>query len=214
MALPAVVPAPAASNSALPGVSNEVQQVLVPAIQSAVAQLGQNGGFLNNTNVKIGMPDQLQGVEKVMRGLGQGQVPDQVIAAVNHAAEAVVPAAGVVLTSAASELRPEEVKGAMTNASGTNASTSLTQLFRQKTEPQLTDKIQPMVKSALDKTGAGTACQQLVDKANLNPFASTSASTPPGIDSFITSKTLDGFFKVVGEKETLIRQGFAAKAAK
>ena len=212
----ASAPALSATQTVSQGVTNEVQQVLVPAIQSAVAQLGQSGGFLNNTNVKLGMPDQLQSVEKIARGLGQGQMADNVIAAVNHTAEAVVPVAGSVLTNAALQLKPEDVKSVATNAVGTNAVTSLTQVFRQKSESQLAEKIQPMVKSALDRTGAGTTCQQLMDKANLNPFssASASASAPAGIDTFITSKTLDGLFKVVGEKETQIRQSLTGKAVK
>src|SRR5436305_12520972 len=54
-----------------------LKQALQNGIQQAIQQLGHDGGFLTNLNVKIPMPDQLRTVEKTLRKLKQDRYADQ-----------------------------------------------------------------------------------------------------------------------------------------
>src|SRR4051812_1546066 len=60
------------SSSALNGLSQDqlvggLKQALSNGLQHAVGQLGHEGGFLTNLNVKIPMPERLKLVEKTLR---------------------------------------------------------------------------------------------------------------------------------------------------
>ena len=68
-----------ATSAALGALSNDqlvggLKEALGNGLQHAVAQLGQDGGYLNNLNVKIPMPEKLHAVEKTLRTLGQGKL--------------------------------------------------------------------------------------------------------------------------------------------
>src|SRR5258706_14070193 len=48
-----------------------LKEALSKGVQLAIAQLGHDGGFLTNANVKIPMPSKLRSVEKTLRTLKQ-----------------------------------------------------------------------------------------------------------------------------------------------
>src|SRR5882724_9153389 len=63
-------------SSGLSGLSQDqlvqgLKEALGKGVQSAIANLGHDGGFLTNLNVKIPMPAKLRTVEKTLRGLSQ-----------------------------------------------------------------------------------------------------------------------------------------------
>src|SRR3954464_10247560 len=73
-----------------------LKQALAKGLQHAVGELGHDGGFLTNLNVKIPMPEKLRSVEKTMRSLKQDKLADDFINTMNRAAEQAVPEAGAV----------------------------------------------------------------------------------------------------------------------
>jgi len=68
-----------------------LKEALLKGVQFAVRELGHEGGFLTNLNVRIPMPKQLQSVEKHLRFLKQDQLPDEFVATMNYAAERTIP---------------------------------------------------------------------------------------------------------------------------
>src|SRR5437867_6669952 len=64
-----------------------VKQALLNGVQSAIRELGHEGGFLTNLPVRIPMPHQLQTIERSLRALKQDQLADEFVTAMNHAAE-------------------------------------------------------------------------------------------------------------------------------
>src|SRR5579863_9593161 len=86
------LPAPGASPLSLADLSTDqvtqgLKAALGKGLDHAIASLGQPGGFLQNTKVKIPLPDKLRTVEKTLRTLGQGQLADECITTMNQAAE-------------------------------------------------------------------------------------------------------------------------------
>ncbi|PHQ78202.1 MAG: hypothetical protein COB66_09400, partial [Coxiella sp. (in: Bacteria)] len=74
-------------------ISAGLKEALSKGVESATTTLGQQDGFMKNSLVKIPLPDSLKLLEKTARELGQGQIADQFISTMNHAAEQAVPAA-------------------------------------------------------------------------------------------------------------------------
>jgi hypothetical protein len=61
--------------------------------------------------VKIPLPESVQKIEGVMRGLGMGKQADELVNAMNRAAEAAVPQAKTLLVNSIKQMSVEDAKG-------------------------------------------------------------------------------------------------------
>src|SRR5215471_10640033 len=71
--------------------TNGLKQALSDGSLSAVAKLGAENGFFGNPKVKIPLPPAMQRVEGAMRIAGMRKQADDLVLAMNSAAEAAVP---------------------------------------------------------------------------------------------------------------------------
>jgi hypothetical protein len=181
-----------------------LKEALAKGLQQAIAQLGQEGGFLTNLNVKIPMPEKLQALDKTLRQLGQGRVADEFITTMNHAAEQAVPVASSVFAETLKQMTVADARGILSGPDD-----AATQYFRRMTEAQLTEKFLPIVKEATAKTGVTASYKQLTEKASLaSPFLKTQSLD---LDAYVNGKALDGLFKMVAAEEKRIRQNPVAR---
>ena len=74
-----------------------VREALRRGAEAAVANLGRTDGFLGNKAVRIPLPGALNDAAKLMRTFGQGKRVDELVTAMNRAAEAAVPQARTLL---------------------------------------------------------------------------------------------------------------------
>ena len=192
-----------------------LKDALAKGLQEAIANLGHDGGFLTNLNVKIPMPEKMQTVEKALRAMKQDKLADDFVTTMNHAAEQAVPEAGSVFADALKQMTIEDAK---TILSGTND--AATQYFQKTTQTNLYAKFYPIVQKATEQTGVTAAYKNLMAKANvgqgLGSFGSALGGTLLGMDSmdidaYVTNKALDGLFKMVAEEEQQIRQNPVAR---
>jgi hypothetical protein len=192
-----------------------LKDALAKGLQEAIANLGHDGGFLTNLNVKIPMPEKMQTVEKALRAMKQDKLADDFVTTMNHAAEQAVPEAGSVFADALKQMTIEDAK---TILSGTND--AATQYFQNTTQTNLYAKFYPIVQKATEQTGVTAAYKNLMAKANvgqgLGSFGSALGGTLLGkdsmdIDAYVTNKALDGLFKMVAEEEQRIRQNPVAR---
>lgn len=174
-----------------------LKEALTRGADAAVAQLGVKDGFFGNPQIKIPLPKNLQKAEKAMRMVGMGQQADDLVLAMNRAAEAAVPEAKTLLVDAVKQMSLEDAKGILTGGQ-----TSATNFFRRKTETQLTERFLPIVKITTDQVGlaqqynryAGMAAQfNLIDKSQSN------------VEQYVTQQSLDRLYTLIGEKEAAIR---------
>jgi Protein of unknown function (DUF4197) len=202
-----------AGNSALPALaslsSDQVTQGLKNALSKgldrAIASLGKPGGFLTNVAVKIPLPDKLQTAEKTLRAVGEGQLADQCITTMNQAAEQAVPAAADVFANSLKNMSIEDAKAILNGPAD-----AATQFFRRTTEAELTKKFSPIVQQAMTKCGTTAAYQQVMDKAkSVSPFFSAPALD---LNAYVTSKAMDGLFKIVADEEKNIRENPVARS--
>lgn len=191
-----------------------LKEALGKGVQRAVSQLGHDGGFLTNLNVKIPMPEKLRAVEKSLRALKQDKLADDFVTTMNHAAEQAVPEAAAVFGQAVKSMSIAEAKTILT---GTN--NAATQYFRNATETNLFEKFLPIVKKATDQTGVTSAYKRLTEKASAgtSSFGSLSRSVlgteAMDVDAYVTNKALDGLFRMVAEEEKRIRENPAARTS-
>jgi hypothetical protein len=73
--------------------SQGLKLALEKGATAAVKSLGQPNGFLGNDMVRIPLPGVLDDAAKLLRKLGQGARLDELIVAMNQAAESAVPLA-------------------------------------------------------------------------------------------------------------------------
>lgn len=191
-----------------------LKEALGDGVKQAVTTLGKQDGFLKDLAVKVPMPDGLLTAEKALRNLGQNQLADEFVTAMNRAAEQAVPEAGAVLADAVKEMTIADAKSILL---GTN--NAATQYFRRTSITNLQARLQPIVKDATEKAGVTAAYKRMVDKIGggaasfgLKGLGSNLLGIQvPDLDSYITTKALDGLFLKIAEQEKLIRANPVAR---
>ena len=193
----------ALSVSDLAGVTNlEASSGLKTALEkgalAAVALLGKTDGFLGNPKVRIPLPGYLEDASKLLRNFGQGQRIDELVTAINRAAEAAVPMGKDLLVSA---VRGMNVSDAKTILAG--GETSVTNFFVEKTRAPLGVKFLPVVTKATEKVGLANKYNEFAGKAAGFGLVNKEDAN---IQQYVTGKSLDGLYLIIAEEEKKIRQ--------
>ncbi len=180
----------------------EASQGLKAALEkgaiAAVNLLGKEGGFMGNDKVRIPLPGYLEDAAKLLKNFGQGKQIDELIASMNHAAESAVPMARDLLVNAAKSMSVTDAKNILAGGE-----TSVTQFFAEKTRDPLGVKFLPIVTQATEKVGLAAKYNNVAGKAAGFGLVKKEDAN---IQQYVTGKTLDGLYLVIGEEEKKIRQ--------
>lgn len=189
-----------------------LKEALGKGLQQAVAQLGREGGYLNNLNVKIPMPEKLQTVEKTLRTLKQDKLADDFVTTINRAAEQAVPEAAGVFSDAVKQMTIADAKNILT---GTN--NAATKFFRRTTQTNLYARFLPIVQKATAQTGATATYKNMMNKAGATSLGGALGGLigqdALDLDAYVTTKALDGLFKMVADEEKKIRENPVARTS-
>ena len=178
--------------------SSGLRTALEKGALAAVALLGQPGGFLDNPKVRIPLPGYLEDAASLLRKFGQGQRVDELVTSMNRAAEAAVPMGKDLLVGAVKSMSVSDAKKILTG--GDN---SVTQFFAEKTRAPLGEKFLPVVTKATEKVGLAEKYNRVAGKAaGLGLVKKEDAN----IQRYVTGKSLDGLYTIIGEEERKIRQ--------
>ncbi|OYU26678.1 MAG: hypothetical protein CFE41_15170 [Burkholderiales bacterium PBB2] len=175
-----------------------IRAALERGAAAAVAQLGRSDGFLGNPAVRIELPGHLKDAAKLLKTLGQGRKVDELLTAMNRAAEAAVPAAQPLLLAAVKGMSVDD--GLKILRGGDDA---VTQYFAGKTRSPLIEKFLPLVTQATQKVALADKYNAVAGKAaGLGLLRQDDAN----IQQYVTGRAIDGLFLVIGEEERKIRQ--------
>jgi len=175
-----------------------LKQALVYGSAKAVSMLGIENGFFGNPKVKIPLPPPLQKIEAALRYTGMRKQADELVLAMNRAAEAAVPEAKALLVESVRKMSISDAKGILTGGN-----TAATDYFRRATQSQLTDRFLPIVKKATDRVGLAQQYNSLAGQAaQLGLIREQQAS----IERYVTQKALDGLYLTIAEQEKAFRQ--------
>ena len=178
--------------------SSGLKTALEKGALSAIGLLGKTDGFLGNPLVKIPLPGVLEKAAGLLRTLGQGGVLDDLVTSMNRAAEAAVPQARDMLVNAVKGMGVEDAKKILGGGD-----TSVTQFFAEKTRSPLEGRFLPVVTKATEKVGLANQYNDIAGKAVGMGLMKAEDSN---IQKYVTGKSLDGLYTMIGEEEKKIRQ--------
>ncbi|MGE5452069.1 MAG: DUF4197 domain-containing protein [Acidobacteriota bacterium] len=175
-----------------------IKAALQKGALAAVGLLGRPDGFLGNPQVRIPLPGNLEKAADLLRMTGQGHKVDELVTTMNRAAETAVPMGKDLLVGAVKSMTVQDAKQIL--AGGYNA---VTTFFADKTRAPLGVKFLPVVTQATQKVNLAKSYNRVAGKLASVGVIDTQAST---IESYVTGKTLDGLYTIIGEEERKIRQ--------
>jgi hypothetical protein len=175
-----------------------VRAALERGMVAAVDSLGRSDGFLGNPKVRIPLPGFMNDAAKLLKAIGQQKRVDELLTAMNRAAESAVPQGKSLLINAVKAMSVEDAKRIV--AGGDD---SVTQFFASKTRQPLSVKFLPILTRATEKVALADKYNSIASKtAGLGLVKPQDAN----LQQYVTSKTLDGLYLMIGEEERKIRQ--------
>lgn len=178
--------------------STGLKTALEKGALAAVALLGKTDGFLGNAKVRIPLPGFLDDAAKLLKSLGQGKRVDELLTSLNRAAEAAVPLAKDLLVGAVKAMNVDDAKKILSGGD-----TSVTGFFAEKTREPLGVKFLPVVTKATEKVGLAEKYNRVAAKAGGMGLVKKEDAN---IQQYVTAKSLDGLYYMIGEEEKKIRR--------
>ena len=178
--------------------SKGLKAALGKGAEAAVGLLGAKDGFLGNAQVRIPLPGYLNDAAQLLRTLGQGAQVDELLTAMNRAAEAAVPKAKPLLLKAVQDMSVTDAKGILAGGN-----TAVTDFFASKTRPALAQQFLPVVNQATAQVGLADKYNALAGKAASMGLVKAEDAN---IQQYVTGKALDGLYFMISEEEKKIRQ--------
>lgn len=174
-----------------------LKQALGQGIETAVASLSKENGYLGNPKVRIPLPENLQKLDNGLRKLGMGKYADELTTSMNRAAEAAVPEAKALLVTAVKNMSVTDAKNILMGNDD-----AATQYFRKNTETALSGKFRPIVVNAMQKVQLAQKYDQFAGKGVQMGLVDAKDAN---LENYVTQKALDGLFVMMAEQEKTIR---------
>jgi len=200
-------------------IASGLKEALAKGTTNAINSLGRDGGFWNNSKVRIPLPGKLEQAGKLAKQLGQGAKVDAFEMSMNRAAEKAVPQVAQIFGDAIRKMTLSDARGIL--AGGDHAATDF---FRRVAGDALTARIHPIVAKATDSvgvtqkykaftagSGGGALGGALGSLGSLGGHQSNKGGSPLDLDNYVTAKTLDGLFTEIGDQEQSIRHNPGAR---
>jgi hypothetical protein len=178
--------------------SKGLKLALEKGTTAAIESLGKTDGFLGNALVKIALPGYMEDAANLMRKLGQGGRIDELVTTMNRAAEQAVPMAKTLLVNTVKAISVTDAKNILAGGEG-----AATKFFAEKTRSPLGTEFLPIVTKATEKVGLADKYNNLAGK--LQQFGLVKPEDA-NIQKYVTTKSLDGLYVMIGEQEKKIRQ--------
>lgn len=184
-------------------ISAGLKQALEFGIEKEVTSLAKKDGFFSNELVRIGLPPELQKVDKTLRDVGLDALADEGLKVLNRAAEDAVSEAIPVFVDAVKGMTFTDARNILLGAD--NAATVY---LSNRTEQELYNRFNPIISNSLEKVGATQVWQNIIQKYNSLPIT---INVNPDLPDYVTNEALDGVFLMIAKEEESIRNNFAAR---
>lgn len=174
------------------------KQALSQGTETIVNQLGVKDGFNKDPDVHIPLPKSLKKAQSTLDQFGMGKYMSDLETKLNRAAEAATPEAKALFINAIKDMSFEDVQRIYSGSDD-----SATQYLKEKTSPQLKDKMAPIIDRTLDEVGALKAYDTAISKYKKLPFV---PDVKADLHNHVISKGLDGMFHYIAQEEADIRK--------
>ncbi len=196
-------------------ISSGLKEALKKGVEFATTELGKENGYLNNLNVKIPLPQNLQSIENIVRKAGGDKIVDDLINSMNKAASDAAIKTTTIFLNSIEKMSLEDANKILNG--GEDAAT---QYFKKDTTSSLKELIKPIIQETLKNNSVAQYYDSFNSFYKNNASNLLNSSTTLGIgkklgfdlsnnsedlDDFVTTKAIDGLFYMIGEKEAAIR---------
>lgn len=170
---------------------------------NVVSQLSKKGGFNLDPKIRIPLPDTLQKVDSALKPIGMSYLTEDLQNRMNGAAEAATAEVLPLFVSAIQKMTIDDARSILSGRQD-----AATQYLRKTMGAELSQKIQPIVASALTQAGAVKAYDNVVGQYEKMPFM---PDVKANMNDFVTQKAMDGIFYYVAREEAAIRENPAKR---
>ena len=183
---------------AQPEAAGGVRAALEAGANAAVEALGRTDGFLGNPRVRIALPRGLEQVSTAFALMGRKRDLDELVTAMNRAAEAAVPQARTLLVQAVRSMSVEDAVGLVRGSD-----TAVTEFFAAKTRAPLAERFLPVVAATTGRMGLARQYNALASQA---AAVGLLGQDDASVERYVTARALDGMYLMIGEEERRIRR--------
>ena len=205
-------------------IASGLKEALKKGVSFAVQKLGKNGGYLNNSLVKIPLPKNLSKAEKLVRKFGGDKITDELIDSMNSAASKAAPKTVKIFMHAIDKMSLNDAKKILTG--DRNAATKY---FKSHTSKSLEKMISPIVQNTMKNSSVAKYYdafngyydkygKKYVQNSNILSLAKSFGADsylPSGkredLNKYVTQKAIDGLFKMIAKEEANIRENPVAR---
>ncbi|RMF01424.1 MAG: DUF4197 domain-containing protein [Bacteroidetes bacterium] len=182
-----------------------LKEALNLGVEQAVSFLAAENGYLNSP-YKIRVPEEAQNVVSKLKNVpGFGDVEQQLEEKMNRAAELAVEKAKPIFVDAIKGLTFQDAMSLLMGEPD-----AATRYLERTTTQSLVAEFLPIIQQSLDEVNASEYWRSAVTAYNRIPFVQ---KTNPELDQHVTTKALEGLFKLVEVKEREIRNNPALRSS-
>jgi hypothetical protein len=185
--------------------ADAIKEALENGTNQSVKLVSIADGYWGNPEIKIPFPAEAKEMESKLRAIGMGKKVDEFNLSMNRAAEKAGNEAKTVFIAA---IKGMTVKDAINIVRGEN--NAATMYLNKTTSPELNQKFQPIIKSALDNVSATKYWDDLVTAYNKIPLVK---KMNPDLTGYVTGKAINGLFVMIAKEEIKIRKDPMARTS-
>jgi len=196
-----------------------LKEALNKGVKSAVTTLGANNGYLDNSEVKIPLPSNLEKAKVLISKIGGESYINDLEKAMNDAATQAAPKTAKILGDSIAKMSITDASNILKGAPN-----SATKYFKTNTLESLKTLITPIIKETMATNDVASYyssfnsfykenVKSYVDSSSLTSYAKSlgvdsyiPGSSDESLDEYIVNKALDGLFLMIEKEEKAIRE--------
>lgn len=180
-----------------------LKEALRVGARRTVDAVSREGGYLDNPEIRIPLPSELESMADALRRVGLSGQLDQLKIRMNRAAEKAAAQATPVFVDAISNMSFADAREVLAGSD-----TAATDYLRDETSDELRRRYRPIVEAQLQDLGVVELYESLHARYRQIPLVPSLEFTPR---DYVTDRALDGLFKLLGDEEKRIRANPAAR---
>jgi len=185
------------------GLSNDkivkgLKEALTIGTKNSSDNASKIDGFYKNPLIKIPFPKEAQQMEKSLKSIGMSKEVDNFVKTLNRAAEDASKKAAPIFIDAITKM---SITDGIKILKGSNS--AATEFLKTGTSGKLKAEFLPVVKASLKKVEITKHWNPLMKNYNKIPFVQ---KMNPDLDDYVTTKAIEGLFKLLADEELKIRK--------
>jgi hypothetical protein len=185
------------------GLSNDkivsgLKEALTRGSNTSAEKASRVDGFYRNPAIKIPFPKEAREMENTLKQIGMSKQVDTFVKTLNRAAEDAAKKAAPIFIKAITSMTLTDGLGILRGGN-----TSATDYLSRTTTSGLRSEFRPVVSASLKKVEITRHWTPLVKSYNKIPMVK---KMNPDLEDYVTTKAIEGLFKLVAEEEAKIRK--------